>query len=226
MVDHRVLQHRQGVHAPESSGKRSRSRSGRCPAKSAPSPLPGRAPTAGRRGRSTSVGVISRSLLVATRLLQAPSGMLVGRDVAGGDRLAPETMITSNWSLPPDPLAKPRASSVSVLVGVGVAGEIGGVQLLLRGVERLPGLSSTASRLCLDHPDGGLLHQQEAAEHQDQDGGAEDRAGSPAGAASCHHHSTGRRHHAGASELLSEGRIDGLRGRARHRRASRGSPAL
>ena len=102
-----------------------------------------------------------------------------GRDVAGGDRLTAGDDDHVVLVAAAGAVGEAEGQLGELLVGVGITGEVGGVQLLLRRVERLSRLDADRVPLGLHHPDAGLPHQQEAAEHQDQDGGAEHRQDHP-----------------------------------------------
>jgi hypothetical protein len=78
-------------------------------------------------------------------------------------------MMTSNWLLPAAAVGDLGGQVDQPPVLVAIADLVRGIELLLRVVDHLPGHGPGGPGPAVDHGDGRLLHQQEAAEHQHQD---------------------------------------------------------
>src|SRR6478736_3653526 len=166
----------------------------------------------------TSVGVISRSSLVATWERRF-SGMLVGDTLPAVIVWPPETMITSYWSLPPGRLAKPRAISVSFLSGLGSPVRSAEFSCCCAASSACRASMLTESRLASITPMLACrISRKPPSTSTRTEAPNTDRI--TRRGSDCHHHSTGRRHQRRGS-ALSEGRFDTARPSATRRRSRR-----
>ena len=150
--DHRVAQHPSVCDLLGEREDQVDLRSGRCPAGSRSEPAAARRPTAARRGSRPRSGS-SAGRRSASTCWRSSVGMLVAAASPAVIVWPRARMITSYWSLPPDRLAKPVARSSSSLSTFDLAGQVGGVQLLLAALTACRASFFARLALALHHPE-------------------------------------------------------------------------